>query len=203
MTLLAVDLAQRLSAACLMDDNYQVIDDFDSWTCTEDQFIFRLALRWEITPRPDQPTPEAMIVEDLPHGVKYSTLIKNVCRLQGRIVHALYKSFYGNSDSAVFVAPWQWRAHYPDLKRGTPADAVVKIAASYGYNPPLEMLHSRAKGNGGKTRADKVATDYCAAYLIARWAIDMKREHHTLDVPGTHRYGTREILLKEFHAQNV
>jgi hypothetical protein len=194
VTVLAVDLAAKYSAACVMDDNYQVLWQLDSWDQTEDRFIYLLTSWWL---RRD--APEVMVVEDLPHGLKYSTLVKTVCRIQGRIVQAMSETTDGDWNDMVFVAPATWRAHF-ELKRGTGAEAVFPASAALGYTPP--DLTARAKGNGGKTRATKVASDYCSAYLIARWAVDMKKTHDTYDVAGTSRYDTDVIRKKDFDEQN-
>lgn len=201
MAILAVDLAAKLSAACLMDDDYRVLDEFDSWQVSEDQFIDGLACYFTRFGR--HGVPHAMVIEDLPHGLNYTRTVKAVCRLQGRIVQALNSDdiLFGEKASALFVAPNTWRAHYPAAKRGTGSDISVPIAEGYGYQPPSDLL-SRAKGHGGPTRARKVASDYCAAYLIARWAVDTQRHYGHLDVPGTSRYGTDPILKKEFDAES-
>lgn len=200
MTVLAVDLAAKFSAICLMNDAFEVIEQYDSWGCTETQFLYRVMDTWQ-EQQALGVTPEVMVIEDLPHGLSYSKLIKTVCRLQGRFVQAMHGAFLG-SDNVLFLAPREWRSHYLGLERGTGPQAVVPVAAEFGYHPPLEDLLLRAKGNGGKTKANKVATDYCSAYLIARWAIETKKKHGTFDVPGTSRYDSREILKKEFHAQD-
>ncbi len=186
-SIVAVDLAAKYSAACRMDTGYQVIDQFDSWQISEQQFIWRLTDMYADA--------EYMVIEDLPHGLKYSTLVKTVCRLQGRIFHAcMHESKYADED-IIFAAPAEWRKHY-DLKRGTGPEIVVPTAAEFGYTPP--DLSERAKGiKGGKAIARKVATDYCSAYLIARWAQDMKGIHGTYNVVGTSRYNTEVIRKKD------
>jgi hypothetical protein len=195
VTVLAVDLAAKLSAACLMDDDHKVIDQFDSWQISEERFIGKLELKFHTwTP------PELMVIEDLPHGLGYTKLTKAVCRLQGRIYECM--RHYNPDRTILFVAPATWRAHYAEAKRGTGPGIVVPIAEQFGYRPPWTSLMERAKGHGGRSRAGKVSTDYCSAYLIGRWAIDMKRAHNTFDVPGTSRYFTTPILKKDFDAEN-
>lgn len=193
MRVLAVDLAAKYSATCLMDDDYTVIEQFDSWGRDEYTFVDELCVPWMTTTPPD-----VMVIEDLPHGLKYSTLIKTVCRLQGRIYQQMSQTNSG--DSILFLAPNTWRAHYEGMERGTGPEAVVPVAATFGYTPPDFTV--RAKGNGGIGRARKVATDYCAAYLIARWTVDIKHEHGTYDVPGTSRYDTNVIRKKDFDDQD-
>lgn len=193
MTVLAVDLAAKFSAACLMDDNYHVVSQVDSWLTSESRFITNLVEYFDTFT-----SPEVMVIEDLPHGLSYSTLVKTVCRLQGRIYERLQNTF-SSGDEILFVAPATWRAHY-DMKRGTGPNEVFPVVEKFGYQPP--DLTARSKGNGGLSKAKKVQSDYCSAYLIARWAIDTKNQYGTYDVPGTSRYNTRVILKKDFHAEN-
>lgn len=195
MTVLAVDLAAKYSAACLMDDAYQVIAQFDSWGMTESQFIYQLYNTFQYA----KPYAEIMVVEDLPHGLRYSTLIKTVCRLQGRIYqHFEFQSNEG--EDILFLSPAEWRKTFDGMKRGTGPDVVVPVAARFGYTPP--DLSERAKVKGGRAIARKVATDYCSAYLIARWAVNTKADFGTYDITGTSRYDTKAILKKDFDAQN-
>lgn len=194
MTVLAVDLAARYSAACLMTDDYKVLHQVDSFGCSEDTFLWELCrpFTWE-TP------PEVMVVEDLPHGLNYSTLIKAVCRLQGRLYDRMQT--YDHGGKMVFLAPAEWRRTYAGMGRGTGPKIVVEVAERYGYVPPADIF-PRAKGKGGKTVADKVATDYCSAYLIARWAVATKQEKGTYDVVGTSRYTTK-VIKKSDQAKDV
>ncbi len=254
MTVLAVDLAARYSAACWMADDYRVLSQFDSWQKTEAEFIDLCVAPWSkdielraqelkvdvafkgfeehpasrctvtLTHLPTgkiatavnrnqlramnmaltelrdlvNPVPDVMVIEDLPHGLKYSSLIKAVCRLQGRIVQAMHEIPEGDPKDILFAAPIAWREHY-DLKRGTGSTIVVPTAAQFGYHPP--DMTQRAKGNGGATLARKVETDYCAAYLIARWAIDMKKTTNTYDVVGTSRPHTTVIRKKDIDGE--
>lgn len=202
MTVLAVDLAAKYSAACLMNDDYEVLCQFDSFLQSEDAFVHRLTSAWtRITAvEKEAAVPAAMVVEDLPHGLPYSKLVKKVLRLQGRIVQAMTETTDGDREDVVFVAPATWRAHFDGMQKGTGSRVVVPVSARFGYTPP--DISARAKGFGGKARSDKVATDYCSAYLIGRWAIDMVKKYGDFDVAGTSRYDTDVILKKDFDAKN-
>ncbi len=191
MTVLAVDLAAKYSAACLMNDEHDVMHEFDSWGCTEESFIHHLVDAYEDA--------DWAVIEDLPHGLRYSTLVKTVCRLQGRIYHAFRQVNRYASEDVVFAAPNQWRHHF-GLKRGTGADIVVPTAAEFGYTAP--DLTARSGVKGGKAIARKVATDYCAAYLIGRWAIDQVNEHKTYDLVGTSRYNTDVVRKKDVNVED-
>ncbi len=181
MSIVAVDLAARFSAATVMDFDYGLGMQVDSWGRTESCFLDQVTAPWISDSEP----PLALIVEDLPHGVAFMSVTKAVCRLQGRIAERM--EYYGALNAVLFVPPRLWRAHYVGLERGTGPEAVTPVAAEFGYTAP-DLSHRILKA-GDKATARKVATDYCAAYLIARWAIDTYRTAGTFDVPTTARYG--------------
>ncbi len=156
MSLLAVDLAAKLSAVCHVTPAGTVLSQADSWGRSEDDFLNYLVAPWH---RSNPPT--AMVVEDLPHRLPFAALVKQVCRLQGRIIDRM----------ACLGA----------------ADAVTPVAAGLGYTAP-DLSHRILKA-GDKALAVKVATDYCAAYLIGRWVLSTYRTAGTFDAPGTSRYG--------------
>lgn len=197
MTVLAVDLAAKYSAVCVMDHDRTVIAQWDSWGMTEDEFITSIVDAWDFYIDTEL-RPDVLVIEDLPHGLGYSGVIKTVCRMQGRIVEAMHRAGWGYDD-VIFAAPAAWRAHF-GVKRGTGVEAVFAAAAKLGYCPP--DLTQRAKGNGGRTRAQKVASDYCSAFCIAHWAVDMNKAHGTYDVAETSRYDTKAIRKKDFDAEN-
>lgn len=185
MNVLAVDLAAKLSAACWLDGDV-IRDQWDSWLRPESAFVHSL-----IQPFEQWMAPEVCLIEDLPHRLPFSGTTKAVSRLQGRIYDRF--EIFNHATKIIFVSPVTWRNHYPALrKRGSGPDAVVDVCADLGYTPP--DLTERAKGNGGATRARKVATDYCAAWLIARWGQEMREFAGTYEVPGTSRYGQKQIL---------
>lgn len=160
MPLLAVDLAARYSAYCLLADDGTVLAQGSSAGMTETDFIDTLARYFEPAV-PDADLPIAMIVEDLPHGVAYRTVVKSVCRLQGRLYERMHA--YGRHSRLWFVQPQVWRKHH-QMKNGTGPEAVIPVAAALGYQPPDGI-------QGGKPLVRKIRTDYCAAFLIGRWAL--------------------------------
>lgn len=196
MIVLAVDLAAKYSAACLMDDRYEVLDQFDSWTNDEATFIHKLGMPWFYA---TTNAPEVMVIEDLPHGLAYTKLLKRVLRLQGRIAQTMNFYTEDGMSKILFAAPMAWRSHFTGMERGTGPEAVFPASAGFGYQPP--SFAERTKGRGGKSLAHKIESDYCSAYLIARWAVDMKKEFDTYDVVGTSRHDTDPILKKDFDAK--
>lgn len=177
MTIIAVDLAAKYSAACHMS-LFTVYEQWDSWQVTETQFIDFITDWWHDPVDP----PTALLIEDLPHGVPYMTVTKDVCRLQGRIVERM--DSYGYKQSIVFIPPNEWRRHF-HLKQGMGPEVVVETAAALGYQAP--DLSARI-GKGDKATARKVTTDYCAAYLIGIWAQEMFAQTGSYDLPRTSRY---------------
>ncbi len=181
MRVVAVDLAAKYSAAVTVTRGGIVLSQVDSWGRDDTGFLATITAEWSF----GNP-PAALVVEDLPHGVPYMTVTKQVCRLQGRLIDRMLG--YGAGHALLWAAPIAWRTHF-DLKRGSGAQAVVDTAAAHGYAPP--DLSARVVGRGDKAIARKVATDYAAAYLIARWFIDAY--HHaaeTFDIPGITRQPT-------------
>lgn len=191
MSLVAVDLAAKYSAACWMGDQRQVLSQWDSWQRSESTFIDFITSPWAAL---GVPPPIALLVEDLPHGVGYRTLVKDVCRLQGRIVERM--ASLGRERQVIFVQPYAWRNTFPELrKKGGGAAALTATAGEHRYEPP-DLTHRLRGEKGEKAVARKVQTDYCAAFLIAWWATSCWYEHGTVGMPGTNRYGELAVAAK-------
>ncbi len=180
MSIIAVDLAARYSAAVWMTAILPVIAEWDSATTPEQSFLQQCCGPFEDDIHPDQ-----LVVEDLPHGVAFRGLVKRVCQLQGRIAERM--DDLGKLDRLVFVTPATWRNSYPELrKRGQGADAVISLAVEHGYVPPDNVALYGPRG--GTALARKVQSDYCAAFLIGLWALKTHVRYGSYDVPGTNRY---------------
>lgn len=194
VSILGVDLAAKYSAACWLNDDGAVIRQWDSWGLSETEFISSL-LGPFVVPGPE-PAPQYIVLEDLPHRLPFSTLIKQVSRLQGRIYDRFER--VDCQSQVVWLDPATWRNHHALLRRkGLGPQAVVDSAGLVGYAAPLEELTVRAKGNGGIGVARKVASDYCSAFLIARWALKSLQTWDSIDVPGTSRYGEHQKTQAE------
>ncbi len=192
MSLVAVDLAAKFSAACWMSDQRVVLSEWDSWQVSESTFIDRITMPWESS---TAQRPQALVVEDLPHRLTFDSTVRAVCRLQGRIVERMMA--FGAGGEVIFVPPVEWRKFYPELrKRGSGPQAVVPVAAEHDYKPP-DLTHRFRGERGEKAVARKVQTDYCAAFLIGWWAVSSWYQYGTLDLPGTSRYGQPAIPPKE------
>jgi hypothetical protein len=148
-----------------MSEDRQVVEEWDSTMKTETAFVTETCAPFQDATS----SPHLMVVEDIPHRLPYRTLVKEICRLQGRIIDRMAQ--YGLPRAVYFVPPSEWRKYYPPLrKRGSGPVAVVQVAAELGYFPPdLTRLHG---ARGGRALANKVATDYCAAFLIGYWALE-------------------------------
>lgn len=187
MNVVAVDLAAKFSAV-VVTDNYEVQYQWDSWQKPESQFIGYCA---SLFLGMGAPIPDVLVVEDLPARVPWMTTVKDVCRLQGRIVERM--DGYDAIEKILFVQPATWQEHFK-IKRGSGPEIVVPVAAEFGYAaPPLEHRCAVSARTGRPLAAEtatakKVATDYCAAYLIGRWAEDQYGKHKTFDAVRTSRY---------------
>lgn len=183
MTVVSIDLAAKYSAGMLISPALVVHTQFDS-SGGEDMFIEQLTNTFVLG------FAAQLVVEDLPHGVEYRALVKRVCQIQGRIAERMYG--LSRLTELLFVAPNTWRAHYPVLKkRGQGPEAVVPVALEHGYEPP-KLKHLEGP-RGGRLTVNKIQTDYCAAFLIGKWANDTFEERGTYDVPGTERYGGKTM----------
>jgi hypothetical protein len=190
-SIVAVDLAAKYSAACWMRQPDQVLCQWDSWHCLDETtFIDHITLPFAGYGL----KPDVMVVEDLPHRLPFMALVKQVCRIQGRIVERMDNFHCG--DRVLFAPPAEWRKAYKGLERGTGPDVVVPVAAEFGYAPP-DLSHFASVHKGGRAIARKVATDYCAAYLIGRWALSNMAVHGTYDVLGTSRYSTPPVRKEQ------
>jgi len=188
VSVVAVDLAAKYSAAVWMTEILPVIREWDSATVPEQDFVHQCCAPFE-----DDICPDQLVVEDLPHGVNFRGLVKRVCQLQGRVAERMDR--LGKLDRLLFVAPATWRYSYPELrKQGQGPDVVIPLAVEHGYVPP-DSIHLRGP-RGGNALAHKVQTDYCAAFLIGLWALKTRFRHGTYDVPGTNRYA-RNTMRKD------
>lgn len=195
MNIIAVDLAAKFSAAVCIGEPAEahgtptIVSQWDSWQRSQSEFItetcaaFDPLHRYAFTSTP-RVVPDALIVEDLPQRVPWMSTVKDVCRLQGRFIERMHD--YGQLHKLVFAPPHAWRRTYPGLERGTGPDAVVAVAARKGYTPP-DLSERCGPQKGTRSTARKVATDYCAAFLIANWAYEHHYWNGSFDAPTTTR----------------
>jgi hypothetical protein len=189
--IMAVDLAARYSAAVRMSyteppypAEFQVTSSWNSWKPTEMEFVHQICSPFSGEPTLPSKVPEVMLIEDLPHGLKFAALVKRVCRLQGRIVELMEQ--YGHRDKILFVPPALWQRYYKRVADEKWPDAVVPVAERHGYKPP-NLVEEGMKAVERNT-AKKVMTDYCASYLIGFWGLAQLETHGTFDIEGTQRY---------------
>lgn len=188
--IVAVDLAARYSAALQMNyteppypSEMRVVHGWDSWKVSEMEFVHLICSPFDPA-RFDSTPPKVMLIEDLPHGLKFAALVKRVCRIQGRIAEVMEQ--YGHRDKILFVPPALWQRHYTRWAGEKWPDAVVPVANRNLYTPP-DLVEEGMK-SAERTIAKKVMTDYCAAYLIALWGLEQLERQGTFDVEGTQRY---------------
>jgi len=167
----AVDLAAKYSAFCVLGSDNTVIDQDHSWQKSESEWVDRIVARFYES----DPLPSVLAIEDLPHGVGYKKIVKEVCRIQGRIYQSMLNA--GEEDKVVFIPPQVWQIHNKTYRKGIVGEA--EVAASLGYVPP-SLLNKDIHGKD-RIAARKTETDYVAAYLIGRYVNDKLSEHSLTD----------------------
>lgn len=178
-SLVAVDLAARYSGAVWLDEAGRAVASWSSFMLTEDQFITEVTspFRNGWTPL----SPDILLIEDVPHGLKFMRNVKQVVRTQGRIIDRMCA--VGMADRIVFYPPDLWQRPMGVWKQGMAA--VVPRAAELGYEPP-----DLTEGLRAKATARKCMTDFCAAFLMGRQAQRFHVEQGTVDVHPSSRYST-------------
>lgn len=182
----ALDFAAKHSACCVIDMAGTVLDEFSSALKSDTEFLGQVD--WAAS----QPhhfggkwyEPSVLLIEDLPIGVKYMGVVKQVCQLQGRLIDRLDRS--GSLGKLVFVPPATWQRTFPGVWRQGP-EAVLPVAKElFDYDPPdtgWQRLH-----HAERRIAKKSLTDFAAAFLIARWGLAEWETNETFDAPTTLRY---------------
>jgi hypothetical protein len=187
----SIDLAARLSASVLMGSGREVVDQWDTVGLGESGVVQRVASRFH--PGCSEDVPSVLVIEDLPHKLPFASLVKAVCRLQGRIVQQM--DAYGAADRVLFIPPALWQRHFQGVWRRGPAEYAA-LAREMGYEPPnlLEEREGELLALRGRERSQlraklkKAMTDYVDAYLIAVWAHETVERHGTLSVPSVQWY---------------
>lgn len=169
-----------------MDGSGVVVDEFHSWTLTSAQFAHLLNEKLRYLP-----SDTLMFVEDMPFSVGQTKTVRDVYRLQGRIIQLLHQ--WGSSHKIVWVPPNLWQTYYKDkgMKSGDKKAAKRVAEEYYGYSPP-ELLH---KDLHGKDRVDarKTMEDHTDAFLIARYVLEQSQKYGSIDlaveaIPRLERY---------------
>jgi hypothetical protein len=185
---LVVDFAARYSAAIVINDCGNVLEQFDSWHMTENEWVHRLVDYFSpnmlLSPAywAGKYVPvEQLILEDLPPSVKFTNVVRTVRCLQGRIIDRMIA--YRAIDKLLFVPPSLWQRSMGVWR----ADTVQtrEKAKELGYEPPDMVTGKHYKE---LQIGHKVETDYVDAYLMAAWLVKTWLAEGTLDVSGTVRY---------------
>lgn len=190
MSILAVDLAAVAWAAYLGDggrsantangEEYKP-EPPQRWSCldfpSETEAVYSIADYFE--PIYGDKIPEVLIVEDLPHGLNNASLIKDVSRMQGRIVQRMVE--HKALDRVLFVQPNTWQSAL-GVNRKTPQET-EEVALALGFEPPTDLLtryeylYRDLKGSERqkiRERCKKVRSDYVDAFLIYAFAVKLK-----------------------------
>lgn len=176
MNYIGIDLAARFSAAVVLDENGQVVVQFDSWGIDADRFAQNAAIACALH------NPAVIAVEDIPYGLSRQAQIKPPLRAQGYIISHL--RLRGLLEQTFFVAPASWQRGFPGVFKGG-ASGALAAATELGYTapdmldiycddvPPLGKEHAKERTKI-RSQLKKATTDYNDAYLLAEWV----RRHH-------------------------
>lgn len=167
VTTLGVDLASRSSAYTVVS-NGQVHAQGDSFGKSEGDFVA------EVIQTAADYSVQAIAIEDLPHRIPYRIVVKEVCRLQGRLTHEAKRNYLW--DQIFFIQPALWQQSYEGVWRGGEKGARA-AAEELGYFPPDLISDPRfeLEGMKGKERtkrrnlAKKLMTDYTDSFLISHY----------------------------------
>lgn len=182
----AVDLAAKFSGAVILNSAGEVVDEFHSWQLTPAKWANLLTRKLRMLPEDT-----LVFVEDMPFSVGQTKTVRDVYRLQGRIIQLFHES--GSSHRIVWVPPNLWQGYYKSfgMRSGDKKQAKVIAFEHYGYSPP-ELLH---KDLHGKDRVDarKTMEDHIDAFLIARYVLEQSQYHGSVSkavdaIPRLERY---------------
>lgn len=171
--MVSVDLASKFSAFCCMDKDGQVLTEENTGKGILAWWIREMLAPFSVF---SESQPKILLIEDLPHGVPYREVVKEVCRIQGRILQEADKDFRPDAE-IWFIQPQLWQRHFEGVYRGGPGGAAA-AALALGYEPP-DLL----TGTHGKDRvtARKLMTDHVDSFLMGRWFCDKYQEHGSTD----------------------
>lgn len=171
--ILAVDLAAKFSAACLMDPKGSVTSEWHSWGLSEVEWVNSLVANSKFA--------DIVLIEDVPFSLRISKTVRDVYRLQGRIIENMEQNML-HTGKLVFIPPNLWQNYFkPDGMKSGDKKAAKRIAEEkYGYVPP-ELLHKGLHGKD-RTHARKSMEDHVDAFLIARFMIEQAQEHGSPDM---------------------
>lgn len=184
--IVAVDLAAKLSAVCILSPEGEVMDEFSSFQISTGEFILQLVHRSlaSLDDLGEEAAISVIAIEGIPHGMKFIGMVSKTLRLQGRILQALDR--FSLMEKVLFVPPALWQRTFPGVWRQGPEAVIPAAKELLGYDPPdtgWESLHHQARQDG-----KKAMTDYCAARLIAEWCKNVYEETGTFDAKSTSRY---------------
>lgn len=170
--ILAVDLASKFSAACLMGLDGSVTDEWHSWGLSEGNWVSSLVVQSKFA--------DIVLIEDLPFSLSISKTVRNVYRLQGRIIENMELHTY-ETKKIVFIPPNLWQDYFkPDgMKSGDKKAAKLIAEQKYGYVAP-QLLHKDLHGID-RTHARKSMEDHTDAFLIAQYMLEQVEKYGSVN----------------------
>jgi hypothetical protein len=170
--ILAVDLASKFSAACLMNAQGSVTSEWHSWGSSEASWVNSLVANSKFA--------EIVLIEDLPFSLRISKTVRDVYRLQGRIIENMEQHVF-HTRKMVFIPPKLWQDHFkPEGMKSGDKKAAKRIAEEkYGYIAP-QLLHKELHGVD-RTHARKSMEDHTDAFLIARYMLEQAEQYGSIN----------------------
>lgn len=197
MIVQSIDLAARFSASCVLGPGGSAVIEecgslgLDGLALTQTKFIDRVLRVFE------RSWPDFLVVEDVPHQMRFDSGTKNTCRLQGALMERLgAKLGTAQLSKVLMVPPALWQRHFTGVWRAGEVGAATCAREQYGYEPPdLHELYKALYADlHYKERQDvrsglkKQVTDYVDAFLMAKWAQEIYVKQGNLDVKSAQWY---------------
>ena len=187
--ILTVDLATKLSAAIMRDDQGEIHWQGDSANLSPFEWIKLLA---KVT---NEYQPRLILFEDVPYGISGQGQVKTIFRYQGVIIAFFHRWL----DNILWVNPASWQKNFPGVGKAPKeyttastrlayrAEAARVHALNLGYEPPdLVAAYVASLPEGTKVLKKntvtlaKAMTDYTDAFLMNHWAYEFEGTLPTL-----------------------
>jgi len=189
LNLLGIDLAARFSAGIVLNEQHEVLSEFDSWKYSQLEFVDKCveeALKYGVS---------STIAEDIPYGIKQQAQTKPATRLQGILIRAFSENKI--LEDLYFLNPSTWQRDMEVFREKpyTPREAAEQRGFSQRLPiemyvediPPLGKEHSKRR-SAVRAQLKKASTDYDDAYLITAWGHEQIKKGPLLDVKGVQQY---------------
>ena len=172
-SLLAIDLAPRFSAAILRAESgrwYSIVSPYDS---SPERFVRKVRDAWGV--------PDVLLVEDVPPGMKNTSVMKAQYQMQGRVLEAFDPYAQGPEHVPIYLIrphTWQKAMGVSDGRKSLNTkpykEASQETAGERGWTAPFDYTEYH-----GKERQErrKSCGDSADAYLLSEWGLGTDLTH--------------------------